>query len=344
MAITSGRAADTKGFHMNRLLMPLCALLIFGGAPRFGARPAAQQAARAPAAPSNQMQIWAPMPEAPNPFVAPHKPVTRLSDLIAKHKNEQNWREVIVDDNLFHGEYISMAPGGRTPRRFHQDNRAFWIVQDGQIRFTIEGQQPFVASRGFLVQVPKRLVYSMETVGDRPSLRFEVTMAHSQTMYPADETPPPQKGVKYIRARVLAAKGSYDEANVPYIDYNQTIAGHPVPKKNQNQFVGDAHDGGYVNVGIANIIRGSAASQPPARDDDLGHFHVTGPEFWFILEGQMEFKIGSVPTLVADQGDIVYAPAQTWHRVRFAGPGMSTRLAIVGYANSHVYQPGVGGE
>ena len=75
----------------------------------------------------------------------------------------------------------------------------------------------------------------------------------------------------------------------------------------------------------------------PARDDDLGHFHLTGPEFWFQLEGQNEFKIGSVPIFVANQGDIVYAPAQTWHRPRHVGTGMATRLAIVGYANSHVY-------
>ena len=58
-----------------------------------------------------------------------------------------------------------------------------------------------------------------------------------------------------------------------------------------------------------------------------------------MLEGQTEFKMASMPAFVADQGDIVYAPAQTWHRIRFAGTGMSTRLAIVGYANSHVYQP-----
>ena len=31
-------------------------------------------------------------------------------------------------------------------------------------------------------------------------------------------------------------------------------------------------------------------------------------------------------------------PAKAWHRVRFAGEGMATRLAIVGYANSHVFQ------
>jgi len=286
-----------------------------------------------------RMEAWTPLPEKANPFVPPNKPLTKIDALLAKHQGAPNWTETIVSDNLFHGDYISMAAGGRTPRRFHQDNRAFWIVQEGQIRFTIEGQAPFVASKGFLVQVPKRLVYSMETVGDKPSLRFEVTMANSQTMYPIDQAPPPTPGIRFERTSVADAKGAYDEANVPFIDYNQTIAGHPKSKKNPSQFIGDAHDGGYVNVGIANIIRGDPKTQPPARDDDLGHLHVTGPEFWFILEGQMEFKIGSVPIFVADQGDIVYAPAQTWHRVRFAGSGMATRLAIVGYANSHVFQP-----
>ena len=100
-----------------------------------------------------QLEVWTPLPVKPNPFVAPHKAWTKLSDVIAKHKGQANWTELIVDDNLFHGEDISMAPGAKTPRRFHQDNRAFWIVQDGQIRFTIEGQEPFVR-QGFLVQVP----------------------------------------------------------------------------------------------------------------------------------------------------------------------------------------------
>jgi mannose-6-phosphate isomerase-like protein (cupin superfamily) len=279
-----------------------------------------------------QILVWAPMPIQPNPWIAPNKPITRLSELLAKHAEEKNWTETVVSDGLFHGDYISMAPGAKTPRRFHPDNRAWWIVQEGQIRFAIEGQEPFIASKGFLVQVPHRNVYSMETVGDKPSLRFEVTIANSNTMYPIDETPTPAPGVKFERARVANVKGTYDKANVPFIDYNETIAGNAKPKQNQNQFIGDAH-------GIANIIRGDPKKQTPARDEDKGHLHLTGPEFWFILEGQMEFKMGSLPIVIADQGDIVYAPAQTWHRVRFAGVGMATRLAIVGYSNSHVYQP-----
>jgi len=279
-----------------------------------------------------QLLVWTPVPVQQNEWVPPNKPVIKIADLRAKHARDANWSETVVSDNLFHADYIMMAPGGKTPRRFHQDNRAWWIVQDGQIRFTIEGQEPFVASKGFLVQVPHRLVYSMETVGDKPSLRLEVTIANSKTMYPIDEAPTPVPGMKFVRSRVANVKGAYDKANVPFIDYNETIAGRAKPKQNQNQFIGDSH-------GIVNIIRGDPKKQAPARDEDKGHLHVTGPECWFILEGQMEFKIGSLPTFVADQGDIVYAPVQTWHRVRFAGSEMATRLAIVGYANSHVFQP-----
>jgi len=95
-----------------------------------------------------------------------------------------------------------VAPGAKTPRRFHPDTRAWWIVQDGQIRFIIEGQDPFVASKGYLVQVPYRTLYSLETVGDKPSLRLEVNIAGAQTMYPADETPVPLDGVNFVKVRI----------------------------------------------------------------------------------------------------------------------------------------------
>ena len=94
-----------------------------------------------------QIDVWTPLPVKPNPFLPPHKAWTKLPDVLAKHKGQQNWSELIVDDNLFRGEYISMAPGAKTPRRFHQDNRAFWIVQDGQIRFTIEGRSRLSRAR-----------------------------------------------------------------------------------------------------------------------------------------------------------------------------------------------------
>ena len=99
---------------------------------------------------------------------------------------------------------------------------------------------------------------------------------------------------------------------MPFIDYNLVMSGgKPKPKRNPTQFVGDAHDGGYVNVGIANIIRGYSEDG----DKSLlamtteGTFISRGRSSGSLLEGQ-RIKIGDVPIFVAEPGDIVYAPAQ----------------------------------
>src|SRR4030095_11515035 len=119
----------------------------------------------------------APKPAELTPYTAPHKPHWKLSDVVAQNAGKQSWSLTVVDDAHLKAQYISMAPGESTPTRFYADNPAWWVVQDGQIRFTIDGQEPFVATKGFLVQVPYRVPYKMETVGDKPSLRFEVTVA-----------------------------------------------------------------------------------------------------------------------------------------------------------------------
>ena len=51
---------------------------------------------------------------------------------------------------------------------------------DGQIRFDIEGQDSLVAKKGSMVQVPAQTIFSMETIGDQPSLRFETNIAKAK--------------------------------------------------------------------------------------------------------------------------------------------------------------------
>jgi hypothetical protein len=98
---------------------------------------------------------WAPVPNTPTGWTLPTKPIWKLKDILAEHSGQPNWTQTVVSDNLLHADYISMAPGGKTPRRFHPDN-VTWMDRPGygQIRFTIEGQEPFLASKGWLVQVP----------------------------------------------------------------------------------------------------------------------------------------------------------------------------------------------
>src|SRR5258706_10665327 len=103
--------------------------------------------------------VWAPKSAKLLGWNAPNKPLWKLTEILASHKGQANWTLNVVSDDHLHGDYIQMAPGGKTPRRMHPDTREWWVIQDGQIRFTIDGQEPFVASKGYLVQVPYRNFY-----------------------------------------------------------------------------------------------------------------------------------------------------------------------------------------
>jgi hypothetical protein len=84
--------------------------------------------------------------------------------------------------------------GAKTETVFYADDRVLWVVESGQMRVNIEGQQPFVAKKGFLVQAAPRLAYSMQTVDNEPVLHFEVRPAGEMPSYPIDETATPVKG------------------------------------------------------------------------------------------------------------------------------------------------------
>jgi quercetin dioxygenase-like cupin family protein len=205
------------------------------------------------------------------------------------------------------------------------DTREWWVVQDGQIRFTIDGQEPFVASKGYLVQVPYRNMYTMETVGDRPSLRFEVNIAKARKMYPMDVKPVPVPGFDFVPVRV-PGKGTYAEGNKPFVDFNAVAGGTDKTRR----FV---HD----DRAVANIILGKGIPPPPLTN--RGHFHPESAEFWFILLGKIRYNIEGLKVFEADQGDIVYVPKQRFHLASFAGDSDSCRLAMNGYPDlSHSFE------
>ena len=97
---------------------------------------------------------WASKPAKLPPFTGPNKLVYRLKDVLAAHKGKQSWSQVVHTSRDFETRWISMAPGEKTKTMFYADDRLFFEVQSGQLRVSIEGQQPFTASKHFLVQVP----------------------------------------------------------------------------------------------------------------------------------------------------------------------------------------------
>lgn len=268
-------------------------------------------------APQQDILVWAPMPKAPNAWLAPNRPHTKLSDLVAAHTGQASWREPIVRDTLLVADYVQMAPGDKTRRQFQPDNPIWWVVQSGEFRFSIEGLDPFVATKGCLVQVPYRNIYQFEAVGAAPALMLEVKVADSPTMYPADETPLPVSGMEFVKVRI-SGKAKYSDTVRPFLDFNGALA---AGKRVAGAFVSDPR-------AFANVIRGLPQEDNP---NDKGHFHEVSAEFWFVLEGTINYKIGDLPVFDAVQGDVVFVPKQMWHRAHHGGTGYSTRLAMNGY-------------
>ncbi len=209
--------------------------------------------AGAPVANTAPLEAWAPVPVKPAPFTGPNKPHKKFVDILARHKGKSDWAETEVLTRDFLGQYVSMAPGKKTKTLFWADDRVYWVVVSGQMKVTIDGVEPFVASKGFLVQVPYRIPYSMETVGDQPALRFEVLPAGETPSYPTTETPAPAKGMKFIKA-TYDGRGKYDDINKPYVDFEGDI----VAKNGKG--------GGAVKDDHtwANIIRQPGIPRPPA--------------------------------------------------------------------------------
>ncbi|HWU55551.1 MAG TPA: hypothetical protein VN175_08620, partial [Rhizomicrobium sp.] len=166
------------------------------------------------------------------------------------------------------------------------------------------------------------------TVGDVPSLRFEVHPAEPP-IFPTAEKPKPVAGVTYVQAS-FKGRGTYDDQNKPFLDFEKDVVqAHAKPPA---AFLEDP----YMAV---EIFRGPAVPTPA--DSDWGHFRANYPGCWFVLEGKENFLLEGVAPFTAEAGDVVFAPIGRWHRVTASGEGMSTRLAINARpGNLHWYQPG----
>jgi mannose-6-phosphate isomerase-like protein (cupin superfamily) len=247
--------------------------------------------------------FWSPKPTTPTPYVAPNKPHWKLSEILASHKGQSDWVQPIVRNKDQEGDYISLAPGKKTKQMMYSDDRVVFIVWDGSIKVSIDGYAPFTATKGFMVNVPFRHLYTLENVGSTPALRFEVRQAGAVPLYPASETPDPVKGMTYTKVTNLTGPAKEKESNPIYVDYMKEFNG--TDKAYGGKFVWDDHF-------TSNILRGKGAPVPP--DTNKGHFHVGWTEFWFIMEGKIGMKVEGLPYFNCDPGDVMIAAQGRWHR------------------------------
>ncbi len=268
-------------------------------------------------------------------WVAPNKPIYRLAELQKKHGGHADWKEVIVDDEMLHAEYISSAPGAAVSKRFHPDTRAWWVVMDGDIRFEIENQQPFVAHKGSIVQVPKQTMFAMKTEGDKPALRFEVNVTGATTLYPENAETPKTPKFDFVTIKMTRQPAPYGEGNKPIVTFDELAAN---PKYTRGLYVKSVVTDDRAN---SSFIYGLEKNLPPENPDSRGHYHSSCAEFWVIMAGEIQYDIETQQRFVAQLGDVVYVPPYTYHAPRFHGSAPACRLAMNGYVGiAHLWDIG----
>jgi mannose-6-phosphate isomerase-like protein (cupin superfamily) len=309
---------------MRRLYVPLtvAVALLLCGAPTVSTQagaPAQQPATGRGQAPPRQ---WWVNKDKPGQF-GKNKAHIKLSDLKARHKGQASWSEVVVDDENYHSTYNQGAPGTKITARMHPDTREFFVVVEGEMRFTLEGQsEPILTKRGSVVNIPKKTMYSAEVIGGAPALWVAANQANFKTLVPVSDARPAQApGHTMMKIGTTFGVGVYTGNNKPH--FNLWDA-EKDPKFAGQNVVQDDHM-------WAQAIWGYEKNLPPYDPNDKGHFHVGTAEWWVIMKGQIRHNIETVGDFTSNEGDVVYAPASTWHATRFAGPGPSCRLAISGY-------------
>jgi mannose-6-phosphate isomerase-like protein (cupin superfamily) len=262
-------------------------------------------------------QYWAPKPTKMTAYTAPNKPHWKLSEILAAHKGQSAWVQPIIRNKDQEADYIAIAPGTKTKLMMYPDDRVVFIVWDGQIRVSVQGKEPFTATKGFMVNVPFRTPFTLENIGTVPALRFEVRQVGSIPLYPASETPDAVAGMTYTKVTMTPGPAKDKDTNPLYVDYMKEFNGSEKPYG--GKFVWDDHF-------TSNILRGKAAAAVPP-DTNKGHFHVGWTEFWFIMEGKIGIKIEGLPYFTTEPGDIMTAAQGRWHRAgNDPGAPWSTRV------------------
>jgi len=260
--------------------------------------------------------VWAAQKTPETPYTRPNKPVWHIADILKAHKGRKSWDQPVLLTPDFDGHYISMGPGEKTRCLFYADDRAFGWIYRGQVRITIDGQEPKILSAGWAFNVAPRLSYCMEAVGDEPVVFFRVTPAGQVPSYPENEKPMPVKGYTYVKARITST-GGYDSLNVPFFNVDE----YGASERSGERFLYDGHTNANLHPD-PNI-----AQLPPATS--LGHFHANMAEAWVDVYGQIDVLISGVGLVHGERGDVIHASEERWHRATSSpNTGKSIRMAI----------------
>jgi len=119
--------------------------------------------------------VWAAHKSPETNYGKINKPIWHIADVLKAHKGQARWSQQVLLNRDFDGHYVQMAPGDKSKCMFWADDRAWGWVYSGQVKVTIDGQEPKVLPKGWVFNVAPRLSYCLETVGTEPVVYYITT-------------------------------------------------------------------------------------------------------------------------------------------------------------------------
>jgi mannose-6-phosphate isomerase-like protein (cupin superfamily) len=278
--------------------------------------------------------VWAAQKVVERPYGQINRPLWRIADVLKTHKGQARWEQQVLLNRDFDGRYVQLAPGDKTKCLFYADDRAWGWIYSGQMKVSIDGQEPKVIGKGWVFNVAPRLSYCFETVGSEPVVFFRITPAGQVPSYPETETPTPIAGYRYVKVRHTST-GGYDQFNKPFFNVDE----YGASTRTGERFLYDGHTSSNLNIG--NPI----TALPPATD--WGHFHENMQEVWLNVFGNVCALISGVGVVQGQYGDLLNANEERWHRASSCpNTGRSIRMAITPRSKEgqvHYFQLGQAG-
>ncbi len=99
---------------------------------------------------------------------------TRLKALVERNGTSSNWTEVAVSDERNYAFYTHDMPGSSSAHAAHASENRWWVVLQGQIEWSVDGEEPVTAGPGDVVFIEQGRGYTMATVGEGPSIRVTI--------------------------------------------------------------------------------------------------------------------------------------------------------------------------
>lgn len=236
---------------------------------------------------------------------ATNQPVARLSEILARHENDDRWSEKLILDGRNRAALISSVAGTPGDPHLHPDFNEWWLGLGGQTSWQIGEYEPVIAEFGDIVIAPCGQRHDIQPVGD----------GHGRRLVVGPETSNHDlKGVE--PSRLIPIDDSLEPPNRIHTSLNYMLERRGTDETWLQQIIKDRRNW----VWMGHLLPGEA-TRP--------HWHPATNEWWAVLQGEIEYTIGKSDPFIATRGDIVYAKAGDVHAVRTVSDEPSVRLAVM---------------